>query len=122
MKEVIKALVLLVEENQISSLLESADKQFGREELRLFGIEILTWLRSDLFVPQKKPIRFPNNPQWFADFALFVQSTDNLNELFYCEDYSLEFREEMPFEEQIEIHKYVAESYKPKLFTTHEVS
>jgi hypothetical protein len=120
MKEVIKALVLLVEENQIDPFLESADKQFGREELRLFGIEILTWLRSDLFVPRKKPIRFPNNPQWFVDFSLFIQNTDKLNELFYCENYSLDFREEIPFDEQVKTHKYVAENYKPKLFTTHE--
>jgi len=116
MKEVIKALVLLVEENQINPLLESADKQFGREWLRIFSNEILGWLRSDLFVPRKKPIRFPNNPQWFSDFSLFIQNTDKLNELFYCENYSIDFREEIPFEEQIEIHKYVAENYKPKLF------
>jgi hypothetical protein len=120
MKEVIKALVLLVEENQISPLLESADKQFGREGLRLFGIETLTWLRSDLFVPKNKPIRFPNNPQWFANFSLFIQNTDKLNELFCCENYSLDFREEIPFDERVEIHKYVAENYKPKLFTTYE--
>jgi hypothetical protein len=116
MREVIKALILLVEEDQIDSVFESADKQFGREWLRIFSGEILGWLRSDLFVPRKKPIRFSNNPQWFADFSLFIQSTDNLNELFYCEKYSLDFRKEIPFEEQIEIHKYVAENYKPKLF------
>ncbi|CAG0998955.1 hypothetical protein ANAEL_02806 [Anaerolineales bacterium] len=120
MREVIKALVLLVEEDQIDPVFENADKQFGSEWFRIFCNEILDWLRSELFVPRKKPIRFPNNPQWFADFSLFIQNTDKLNELFYCKNYSLDFREEIPYEEQFKIHKYVAENYKPRFFWDYE--
>lgn len=116
MREVIKALILLVEEDQIDPVFKNADKQYGHERLRIFSDEILGWLRSDFFVPRKKPIRFPNYPQWFLDFSLFIQNIDKLNELFYCENYSLDFRKEIPFEEQIETHKYVAENYKPKFF------
>lgn len=119
MREIIKSLVLFVEEDQTSPLLENAEKQFGHQNLRLFSDEILKWLRSDLFVPRNKVIRYDNRPGWFSDFSLFVKNLDELNELFRCGKYSVDFREEISFAERVEIHQYVAENYKPHLFITY---
>jgi len=121
MREVIKFIVLLdvQEDYEANPLFESAVSQFGLGNVRLFGSEILTWLKSDLFVPRKKPIRYPNNPQWFEDFSSFIQNTKELNELISCGKYSIDFRDEIPFDERMEIHKYVSENYNPQWFVTY---
>ena len=82
MRDIIKSLVLFVEEDQTGPLLENAEKQFGHQNLRLFSDEILDFLRSDLFVPRNKAIRYDNRPGWFSDFSLFVKNLGELNELF----------------------------------------
>jgi hypothetical protein len=119
MRSIIKSLVLLIEKNEIEPLFESAIGQFGRENLRHFGGEILSWLRSDLFIPRKKTIRYPNRPHWFNDFSSFIQNTNDLNELFSCGNYSIDFRQEISFDERMEIHQYVSANYKPHLFVTY---
>ena len=119
MKNIIKSLIRFLEEDEMNPVLESAVKQFGYEYLRVFSGEILSWLRSDLFIPRRKAIRYPNRPQWFGDFTSFVQSTDDLNELLTCANYSIGFRDEVSFDERMEIHRYVVENYKPHLFRTY---
>jgi len=118
MRKIIKQLISLVDEGRVSPRFDVANEQFVHEWLHIFRHDILSWLKSDLFVPRKKAVRYPNSPQWFVNYSLFIQGTDELNELFHCENYSLDFREEISFEERMKIHEYVDENYKPYLFTT----
>jgi hypothetical protein len=120
MSTIIESLVLFLEENKVDPIFEDAHKKYGHARLRLFCYELLKWLRSELFVPRKKSIKYHNQPQWFADFSLFVRNTEGLSELFSCGDYSIDFREEVAFDRRIEIHEYVVANYKPHLFVTHQ--
>jgi hypothetical protein len=120
MREVIKSLVRFFEEQEIDPLFEDAVRQYSREDVRFFSGEILSWLRSDLLVSRKKGVKYYDRPAWFLGFSQFIQNMEELNALFSCTDYSIDFREEIPFDERMEIHQYVAENLKPpRMFVTY---
>lgn len=117
MRKSIEAIVAFFETDEVYPILEEAYQALGREMLRLLSIEILGWLASELFVPRGKKITFHNRPPWFPKLKWFISQLNDLNDLFICENNSLDFKKEIETEERLAIHHYVAERYKPRLFT-----
>ena len=117
MRKSIEAIVAFFETDEVPPILVKAYQELGRDMLRLLSIEILGWLASELFIPRGKKITFHNRPPWFPKLKWFVSQFDDLNDLFICGDNSLDFKKEIRTEERLAIHHYVAERYKPRLFT-----
>jgi hypothetical protein len=117
MRESIEAIVAFVETGEVHPDLAAAHRELGHPMLRLLSIEILGWLASGLFIPRGRQITFHSRPPWFQDLVWLMGQVAGLNDLFVCENYSLDFRKEIEMEQRLAIHHQVAERYKPRLFT-----
>jgi len=54
MRESIRAIVTFVETSQVPALLVEAERERGALTLCVVCLNILHWLRSDLFIPRRK--------------------------------------------------------------------
>ncbi len=116
MDATIQAMLDYLETGELRPELGAASALLGQAEMRHACVQILAWLKSDLFVPRRKKIHLPHHPWSFHALAGLVHASEELAQLFEIDNYSLGFQQSVPFEEQIRIHELVRDRYRPTVF------
>lgn len=117
MRQIIVQMVRYIEQEGETPLLNPAEEKWGNKDLRLLVIKIVGWLKSVARSPlgRHRPLSLDSQYSWRQPLLEFIVDTPELSELFEPDPTGrkLDFRDNIPLEERMEIQRYIDEHYRP---------
>ena len=85
---------------------------WSEKEFAIMSLEIMSWLSSSIYLPNKKPYKTHLGKGVFNRYKEFLPCVPNLFVLLEFHDSGFDFRKEIGNDKIDEIHKWVTENYK----------
>jgi hypothetical protein len=114
MEQIIKYLVIFVNQHELPESFVEIEKDIGKRDLRVIAITLLDWLKAQYHCKRKSPLKLNMEYTWCKNLIQWYNTNDELKKFFkITKNILFDFSDSVTEDERESIRYFIDESYNP---------